>query len=84
MKNEKKPKSKMNTLDKYLIFCFAVIIIYTIAHSYIFYKTGVEAVTLTVAVYSLFGEELILLFLIKRHKLQDIFKMLKDKKDSDF
>ena len=78
-----KKQKKVSALDKYLILSFAVIIIYTIAHSYIFYKTGVEAVTLTVAVYTLFGEELILLFLIKKHKLQDVFKLLKGKDDNE-
>lgn len=79
---EKTPKKKMDALDKYLIFCFTVIILYTIVHSFIFYKTGVEATVLTVAVYGLFGEEILLCFLIKKHKLQDVFKLLK-KKDSD-
>jgi len=75
-------KKKVNTLDKYVIFCFVVLIVYTIAHTIIFYKTGVEATVLTMAVYTLFGEELLLLFLIKRHKLQDVFKLIK-KKDED-
>ena len=84
-KKEDTKKKKMDNLDKYLIFCFTSLILYTIIHSYVFYKTGVEASVLTIAFYTLFGEEILLCFLIKKYKLQDIFKLLKgkDKKDND-
>lgn len=83
-KKEEKKKKKMDNLDKYLIFCFSVLIIFTIVHSYIFLKTGIEATVLTVAFYGLFGEEILLCFLIKKYKLQDVFKLLKGKdKETD-
>ena len=78
-KKEDTKKKKMDNLDKYLIFCFTSLILYTVIHTFVFYKTGVEATVLTVAFYTLFGEEILLCFLIKKYKLQDIFKLLKGK-----
>lgn len=83
-KKEEKKKKKMDNIDKYLIFCFTALILFTIFHTYTFYKTGVEATVLTVAFYTLFGEEILLCFLIKKYKLQDVFKLLKGKdKEND-
>lgn len=76
-----KEKKKLNTLDKYLIFCFAVILIYTIAHTIIFAITGQEATTLTVSVFTCFSGEMVMCLLIKKFKLHDEFKIMKGKKD---
>lgn len=62
---------KMSTLDKYLIFCFTVIIIYTIVGIVFQWITGVELSTsLTLGVYGFFGGEITLLAMIKRLKLK--------------
>ena len=81
MKKEKKP---LNTLDKYLIFCFTFIVLYTIAHTVIFAVTGQEAGVLDALVYGVFFGEVTQCFLIKRFKLHDEFKLFgKKKKDED-
>ena len=68
MKPEKK---KMSTLDKYLIFCFTVIIIYTIVGIVFQWITTIELSTsLTLGVYGFFGGEITLLAMIKRLKLK--------------
>lgn len=81
-KNCKKHK-KMSALDKYLVFCFGVLLIYTIVHSYIFYVTGQEASTLSVLVFGVFGtSEPIICGLIKLFKLKNDIKK-KDPEDQD-
>lgn len=68
MKTEKK---KISTLDKYLIFCFTVIIIYTVVGIVFQWTTGIELSTsLTLGVYGFFGGEITLLAMIKRLKLK--------------
>lgn len=76
-----KKKKKLNTLDKYLIFCFTVILIYTIAHTVIFAITGQEATTLTISVFACFSGEMVMCLLIKKFKLHDEFKIIKGKKN---
>ena len=62
---------KMSTLDKYLIFCFTVIIIYTITAIVFQWVTDMElSASLTVGVYGFFGGEITLLAMIKRLKLK--------------
>lgn len=76
-KNCKKRK-KMSALDKYLIFCFTVLLVYTIVHTYIFYISGQEASTLSVLVFGVFGtSEPIICGLIK------LFKLKTEKKDPE-
>ena len=59
-------------LDKYLIFCFTVIILYTITGIIFQWITGIELSTaLTVGVYGFFGGEITLLAMIKKHKLKE-------------
>ena len=62
---------KMSALDKYLIFCFAVILIYTTVGIIFQWVTEIELSTsLTVGVYGFFGGEITLLAMIKRLKLK--------------
>ena len=69
-RNNPKPK-KVSDLDKYLIFCFVVIILYTITAIIFQWLTEVELSTsLTVGVYGFFGGEITLLAMIKRLKLK--------------
>lgn len=75
MKKEN-PKSN-HTLDKYIIFCFICIIIYTIVHSIIFYQNGTEATVLSALFYGVFGGEVLLCALIKRLKLKNEHELKK-------
>ena len=69
-RNNPKPK-KVSDLDKYLIFCFVVIILYTITAIIFQWLTEIELSTsLTVGVYGFFGGEITLLAMIKRLKLK--------------
>ena len=77
----KKAVKKMNTLDKYIVTCFIILVIYMAVHTVIFAITGTEATTLTRVVFGLFGFELLCCFLIKRFKLHEEFKLLKGKKE---
>ena len=63
-------KKKLNGLDKYVIFCFVSIIIYTISQTIVTIRTGVEPSTLTTCFFSVFGGEVLLCALIKRLKLK--------------
>lgn len=66
-----KQSKKMSTLDKYLILCFTVILIYTVVGIVFQWITGVELSTsLTVGVYGFWGGEITLLAMIKRLKLK--------------
>ena len=80
-----KSKEKLNTLDKYIIFCFVVLVIYSVVHTIIFAVTGIEAKTLTTVFFGLFGFEILCCFLIKRFKLHDEFKLVhrKDEQEID-
>lgn len=62
---------KISTLDKYLIFCFTVIIIYTTVAIVFQWVTEIElSSSLTIGVYGFFGGEITLLAMIKRLKLK--------------
>ena len=76
MRKRVKPKKKLNTLDKYIIFCLSFLVLYTIVHTVIFYLTGQEAKTLDRLVYGAFGGELLFCFLIKRLKLHEEAKII--------
>lgn len=67
----KKRQPKYHALDIYIAFCFGCIIVYTIAHTWIFYKIGVEAKVLDALFYGVFGGECLICALIKRHKLKN-------------
>lgn len=60
----------MADLDKYIIFSFSVMIIYTIFEFVFSVITGVSHDTLTTCLYSAFGGELLMCALIKRLKLK--------------
>ena len=71
-KKEQKPKKPLTTLDKYVIFCIIVMIIYTIADKITFVLTnGLESSTLTSAFFACFGGEVFLCAMIKRLKLKN-------------
>ena len=74
-------KKDSKTLDKYLIFCFTFLVLYTIAHTVIFAMTGNEAGVLDALVYGVFFGEITQCFLIKRFKLQEEYKIIKGKKN---
>ena len=67
----RRQRKKMNGLDKYVIFCFVSIIIYTISQTIVTIRTGVESSTLTTCFFSVFGGEILLCALIKRLKLKN-------------
>ena len=70
-------KKKLHDLDKYLIFAFTSLIIYTVISLYLFYKTGSEPAVLTGCFFAAFGGEILMCALIKRLKLH------KEVKDHD-
>lgn len=65
---------KLSTLDKYIIFCFVVLILYTIVHIIVFLVTGVEMVTIATLFYAAFGGEVLCCALLKRLKLNNEHK----------
>ena len=79
-RKKKVEKKKLNTLDKYIIYCLSFISLYTIAHTVIFAITGLEAKVLDALVFSAFAGELLLCFLIKRFKLHEEAKIVFGKK----
>lgn len=60
---------KLKDLDKYLIFAFTSLILYTIADLVIFTITGNEPAVLTGCFFAAFGGEILLCALIKKLKL---------------
>lgn len=65
-----KKKRKLSALDKYVIFSFAALIIFTIVEIIVGVITGLEQSTLITCFFSCFGGELLLLAMIKRLKLK--------------
>ncbi len=65
-----KKKKKLPALDKYVIFSFTVLIIYSIAEFLVSTITGISHDVLTGFVYAAFGGELVMLCMIKRLKLK--------------
>lgn len=70
-RRRQRKKKKMKGLDKYVIFCFVSLIIYTISQTIVTIRTGVESSTLTTCFFSVFGGEVLLCALIKRLKLKN-------------
>ena len=71
IKRNEKDKKKVSDLDRYLIFCFTVIILYTLTAIIFQWVTGMELSTsLTIGVYGFFGGEITLLAMIKKYKLK--------------
>lgn len=63
-------KKRFNDLDKFIIFSFTVMLVYTISEFVVSTITGISHDTLTTCLYAAFGGELLLCALIKRLKLQ--------------
>lgn len=63
-------RKHMADLDKYIIFSFSVMILYTIFEFVFSTITGVSHDTLTTCLYGAFGGELLMCALIKRLKLR--------------
>lgn len=69
--NPSTKKKEVSDLDRYLIFCFTVIVLYTITGIIFQWITEMELSTaLTVGVYGFFGGEITLLAMIKKLKLK--------------
>ena len=62
-------KKKLNDLDKYLIFAFSSLIIFTITILTIYFMTGNEPAVLIGCFFAAFGGEILMCALIKRLKL---------------
>lgn len=75
-KKKKIPK-KLNDLDKYLIFAFTSLIIFTIAVLVIFIFTHEEPTVLVGCFFGAFGGEILMCALIKRLKLHNEAKIVK-------
>lgn len=73
IKKERK-KKKLNDLDKYLIFAFASLIIFTIICLVIFFLTGSEPAVLIGCFFAAFGGEILMCALIKKLKLHKEIK----------
>ena len=65
----RKPKKKLNDLDKYLIFAFSSLILFTVAVLCIFIMTGNEPTVLVGCFFAAFGGEILMCALIKKLKL---------------
>lgn len=63
-------KKKLSALDKYVIFSFACLIIFTVTEIIIQAVTGSAQDTLITCFFSAFGGELLLCAMIKRLKLK--------------
>ena len=74
----RKPKKKLNDLDKYLIFAFSSLILFTVAVLCIFIMTGNEPTVLVGCFFAAFGGEILTCALIKKLKLH---KEMKEKGD---
>ena len=63
------PKKKLDNLDKYLIFTFTSLILYTIVSQILFYVYQIEMAVLTGCFFAAFGGEILMCALIKKLKL---------------
>ena len=67
---EAKKEKKLSALDKYLIFSFTCLIVFTVVMIIVQTITGMTQDTLTTCFFSAFGGELLLCAMIKRLKLK--------------
>lgn len=72
-------KKKMPALDKYIIFCFVVLLLYTGIHITVFFIKDIEMTTIARLVYTAFGGEVLICALLKKLKLNNAHK--KEMKD---
>ena len=63
-------KKRLNDLDKFIIFSFAVMIAYTLAEFTVSTITGISHDTLTTCLFAAFGGELLICAVIKKYKLR--------------
>lgn len=63
-------KKQLPDLDKYIIFSFAVMILYSIIEFIVSSITGISHDTLTTCLFGAFGGELLMCAMIKRLKLR--------------
>lgn len=69
---QKKEEKKLNhALDRYIIFSFFCVILYTVVSIVLVVLTGMTLDTLTTCVFSLFGGEILACAMIKRFKLKE-------------
>ena len=70
-RNAKPEKKKLSAIDKYVIFSFTMIIVFTIIALFYQFRTDNEiSSTLIMSFYGVFGGELLMLCMIKRLKLK--------------
>lgn len=67
---QKLKKKPLPDLDKYIIFSFAVMLLYTVVEFIFSTITGISHDTLTTCLFGAFGGELLLCAMIKRLKLR--------------
>lgn len=65
-----KPEKKLSALDKYVIFAFTCLIVFTVVIICVQTMTGFTQDTLTTCFFSAFGGELLLCAMIKRLKIK--------------
>lgn len=63
-------KKQLPDLDKYIIFSFVVMLVYTISELVLSTITGISHDTLTTCLFGAFGGELLMCAMIKRLKLR--------------
>lgn len=63
-------RKQLPDLDKYIIFSFAVMLVYTISELVLSTITGISHDTLTTCIFAAFGGELLMCAMIKRLKLR--------------
>jgi len=61
---------RLNDLDKFIIFSFAIMIAYTLAEFTVSTITGISHDTLTTCLFAAFGGELLICAVIKKYKLR--------------
>lgn len=83
MMRNKKPKKRLNSLDKYVIYCIVFFTLYVVAELSVSAITGSVNDTLTNAVKWFCGGEVFLCAMIKRHKLIDAKKAADELKESE-
>ena len=63
-------RKQLPDLDKYIIFSFAVMLVYTISELVLSTITSISHDTLTTCIFAAFGGELLMCAMIKRLKLR--------------
>lgn len=63
-------RKQLPDLDKYIIFSFVVMLVYTVSELVLSTITGISHDTLTTCLYAAFGGELLMCAMIKRLKLR--------------